>query len=497
MIHPSELVSVLDAILEGIQVVSPEWRYLHVNDAAAHHGRSTKQALIGRSMLECYPGIENTPLFEVMRRCMHERRSHVLENAFTFPDGSVGHFELRIAPVPQGICVLSIDVTDRKQAEAARAEAEERLARAQRLEAIGVLAAGIAHDFNNQLMIIMGAGHAALAQAEGPIREEIETILAAAGSAAQMTRHLLANGGRAAASYIDPCRVAAGFEQVLLRSLPTQIELAFDMGRDVGAVNMDRGELEQILMNLVLNARDASSGVGRITISVRSTCLGPEFTASHPGARVGPHTVIAVTDKGAGMDAATRARIFEPFFSTKESSSGLGLASVHSTVRRRGGFVSVRSEPGAGASFEVYLPSAPAPRADVVDARAASTGSTILFVDDMPEVGRLVAKFFEADSHRVLLATSGEQALALWHEHGAAVDLLVTDISMPGLSGPDLVARMRAQRPGLPVLFMSGFSDSELACAGGMPKDVAFLEKPFAPTQLLELVHELLARRAR
>src|SRR5438874_3192430 len=242
------MVGVLDAVLEGFQIIGPDWRYLHLNAAAASHGRRPAGELLGRTMMECYPGIENSDLFVLLRRCMSERSSHTLENAFTFPDGLVGHFELRIEPVPQGVCVLSIDVSARKQA-------EERLRHAQRMEAVGQLAAGIAHDFNNLLTAMLGQGEIALDRPGGPSREDLEIILAATRSSAQLTRQLLAYGRRTVLvrEVIDPAEVVLGMERLLRSSIDARIDLRVEAPRGLGRVEADRSQLEQILMNLVIN----------------------------------------------------------------------------------------------------------------------------------------------------------------------------------------------------------------------------------------------------
>jgi signal transduction histidine kinase len=502
VIDPKELAEVLDSILEGIQVLGPDWRYLHVNDVAAQHGRSTKQALIGRTIQQCYPGIETTAVFAAMQRCMQDRTAHVMENEFTFPDGSRGHFELRIAPVPQGICVLSIDVTARKEAEAGRRKAEERLLHAQRMEAIGLLASGIAHDFNNLLTVILGQGEIALTRDEGPRTEDVETLVLAARSAAGLTRQLLAYGRRSVQTreVVNLAFVIADLETILQRTLDDRIELVLDTDKPVATVEVDRTQLEQIVMNLVLNARDSIPGRGRITVALDTADFDSDYVLAHPDANLGPHSVLVVSDTGVGMDAATQARIFEPFFTTKVrgSGSGLGLSSVYGIVKQHGGSIVVRSAPGSGSTFLIHLPCAtaratPEPeRPPRHQPRAKGQPATILVVDDRPEIGQLMQMMLTLDSHRVLLAQSGEQALSLWREHRPAIDLLITDSRMPGMSGSDLIHRVRQDDPELPVLCTSAQTEQDLADGGGLVASVSFLEKPFTRTQLRTIVHQML-----
>jgi PAS domain S-box-containing protein len=494
------MVAVLDALLEGFQIIGPDWRYLHLNAAAGRHGKRAPAELIGRTMMECYPGIENTEVFALLRRCLEERTSHTMENAFTYPDGSVGHFELRIEPIPQGVCVLSIDVSARKQA-------EERLRHAQRMEAVGQLAAGIAHDFNNLLTAMLGQGEIALDRPEGPTREDVETILVAARSSAQLTRQLLAYGRRTVVvrEVIDPAAVVRGIERLIRGSLVSRIELRVDAPEGLGRVEADRSQIEQILMNLVVNARDAIPAEGRIAVQLTVADLEEDYVREHAGASVGRHLVLSVSDTGMGMDAATRARIFEPFFTTKERGrgTGLGLATVYGIVKQHGGNIWVYSEPGKGTTFKVYLPATDRP---AIPAAAAPlqiehvpsrpTGlsmQTVLMVEDDEILRRLMQTILTSAGYQPLVATRGDEAIKLWNEHQSAVALLITDVMVPGVQGPEIIRTLRSQRPDLPVICTSGYSDSDLTSRGAMPDGVVFIEKPFSPRVLKQQVQTLLA----
>ncbi len=501
----SVLVAVLDHILEGLQIIDPQWRYLHVNDAAARHGRTTKEALLGKTMLECYPGIEHTEVFALMKKSMTERTPSVLENAFEFRDGSLGHFELRLQPVPQGLCVLSIDITQRKQAIEAQAKAERRLTQAQRMESLGQLAAGVSHDFNNLLTIVLGQSDIALDRAEGPRREDMVAIQDAALAAANLTRQLVAFGRRSVLTreVVDLRTAVRDLVPLLRRTIEARIELTTDTSFETGRVEVDRTQLEQILLNLVVNARDAITGRGRISIAVTSAVLDQEYADAHPGSRVGPHTVLVVQDTGCGMDPATMARIFEPFFTTKEAGrgSGLGLATVYGIVKQHGGNIWAYSEVGSGTSFKIYLPCTDLPASSLpvhgTPVARPVSGATILVVDDMPDVLRVVARMLLAEGHTVHAATSAEDALQLWAANSGAIDLLITDVMLPGRPSSELIGHLRGDRPDLAVLCMSGYDNSHAANAGGLPACDHFLEKPFTPAQLRRKVHEVLADSTR
>lgn len=500
-----ELVGILDSILEGIQVIGRDWRYLHVNDVAARHGRTTKELLIGRTITACYPGIDRTPVWDVMLRAMTDRTSQLLENEFVFPDGSRGHFELRIHPVPQGICILSIDVTARKEAENARRRAENLLQHAQRMEAIGRLASGIAHDFNNLLTVILSQSEIAAARAGGPQPADVATITSAATTAAGLTRQLLAYARQVPMkrSIIDLGEVLEGLRTILERSMENRIQLVVDTSRRVPPVDADRSQVEQIVMNLVLNARDAIEGRGSITIGLDAADLDAAHLAADSCTRPGPHSVLVVRDTGTGMDAATQARMFEPFFTTKPAGrgTGLGLATVYGNVQQHGGAIRVHSVPGSGTTFEVFLPCA---HQSAVGSPLHSTTrvgpsgpATILVVDDTAQIGHLIRMMLAEDRHVVMLATSAEEALHLWKRNRHAIDLVITDHRMPGMSGRELVRRLRREDPHLPVVCTSAPSPSELAGSPEPEGSVAFLEKPFSRASLAAAVATALGHAPR
>ncbi|MEY4513030.1 MAG: hypothetical protein RLZZ450_5152 [Pseudomonadota bacterium] len=498
------LSTMLDSLLEGFQVLDFELRYLLLNRAAAAQGRSTPEALTGRKMVDCYPGIDQTEVFERLQRCLRVRESDMMDNEFKFADGVSSHFELRIEPVPQGVCILSIDVTARKQVEASLRASEERLRHAERMEAVGMLAAGIAHDFNNLLSVILGYGEAALTRSNGPNKTDVEGIMAAARRSADLTRQLLAYGRRQVmrTEIVDPVALVGNLETMLARTIGPDIELTLHVSLPVGRVEVDPSKLEQVVMNLVLNARDAIVDRGHITIGLSEIVLDEAYVSQHPGSTIGAHIVLSVSDTGSGMDATTRARVFEPFYTTKAQGkgTGLGLATVYGIVKQSGGNIWVYSEPGHGSTFKVYLPSSSqsvvrslpprsiAPKSSEV---CKTTPCLVLVAEDDPLLRVLADHALSAAGYQVLLAASGDAALRLCEERDD-IALLVTDVMMAGLRGPELIVRARATRPELKVLCTSGYALSALKTQTTLPDEVSFLEKPYLPSVLVRTVRQLL-----
>jgi signal transduction histidine kinase len=785
--------TVLDHLLEGCQVIGRDWRYLYANEAAARHGRSTPASLVGRTMMDAYPGIERTEIFAVLRRSMEERTPALFENAFVFPDGTTGWFELRFEPVPEGVCVLSIDITQRKLAEislerrtralrtlsrsnqavmraadeeqiirevahvvvheggypkawiglvepssagvrrvtsaaaatappegalaqpsgaggeedlaervaqsgepelvrfrsegsaweraalehglssclalpvrgrdevlgvlviygaepdafdesergildevaldlgygitavrtrraeleaiakleafrqraravfdhaphatfvwqkapdgmrlielneAARAllgdavstiagtpaadvarffpgleedlarclderatgrreidctlpgpggrlrmvltyghvppdrvvvhaqdvtrerRTEARLHATERLEAVGRLAGGVAHDFNNLLSVILTSAEFALTRLapSDPIREDLEQVLAAGQKAAQLTKQLLAFGRR---QVLEPqptdlnC-VLRDLREILERALGADIALELALAPDLGTVMADASQVERILVNLALNARDAMPSGGRVVLETSNAVLD-EHHSGHEVVRPGPYVCLAVTDTGTGMPPEMCERIFEPFFTTKAGKgTGLGLSSVYGIVKQSDGYIWVTSEVGRGTTFRIYLPRVEVPAAARKRAGADSplTGrETVLIVEDEEGVRRASERILKAVGYRVLTAASGPEALQIAARHVGEIDLLLTDVVMPGMSGPEVAARLEKERPNLAVLYMSGYADEAISRHGAPAGGVQFIPKPFSVEQLRRKVREVL-----
>ncbi|MEX2048021.1 MAG: ATP-binding protein [Gemmatimonadota bacterium] len=796
---PGLLESVLDNLIEGLQIIGPDYRYLYLNGAAARHGRSTREALVGRTMMEAYPGIDTTEMFGTLRRCLENQTPAMMENAFVFLDGSLGWFELRFQPIPEGVVILSVDITDRKQAEitlgrsmralhtlsrsnqtlvravdedtlvrevarivvdtggypmawiglaeseggrrvrrvaaavprgapdeaalarlaesrgvaslvdrvlgAARGEVvrfvaetqedgrelweeavrahgfasclvlpvpaqegqlgvlviyanepdafdetelgvlnevaldlgygldalatrageadarveldevrgksraifdhlphatlvwrrgegrltlidfneaarhffkgsplrrgvqaaavaslipdleadltqclndrgavrrevdcpvagaseparlaltyelippnyvilhaqdvtrerltEARLVASERLEAVGRLAGGVAHDFNNLLSVILTSAEFALTQldASSPIRDDIEQVQTAGRKAAALTKQLLAFGRRQLLEpqVTDLNRVLSGLGDMLHRVLAGDIELTIHPARDLGSVMADAGQLERVLVNLALNARDAMPRGGKLTIETANAELDgqEEYPVEVPPGR---YVCVSVTDSGIGMAPDVRDRVFEPFFTTKAGGkgTGLGLSSVYGIVKQSDGFIWVYSEIGQGTTFKVYLPRVDTP---VVEPKPAPPpapaigGETVLIAEDEDGVRRASERILRAVGFRVLTASNGPEAIKLCAELTDVIHLLLTDVVMPGMNGPELASRLRVARPGVKILFMSGYADKAVGQHGILDGGSHFISKPFTVDELRRKVREVL-----
>jgi PAS domain S-box-containing protein len=392
--------------------------------------------------------------------------------------------------------VMAMDISVRQ-------ELESQLRQAQKMEAIGHLAGGIAHDFNNLLTAISGYAQL-LAVDLDPAderRADVERILDASDRAARLTRQLLAFGRRQVLhpEVLDLNVAVRGIDALLRPLIGDTILLTIALDPQLGSVRADPSQLEQVLMNLVTNARDAMPSGGRLTIETANVELDGGYAASHPDAQAGPHVLLAVSDTGTGMDAATLARLFEPFFTTKEpgKGTGLGLATTYGIVKQSGGNIWVYSEPGRGSTFKVYLPRVEADGsiAAAVGRRAseAPAGGTevVLLVEDDADVRALATTILLKYGYTVLSAPDGSAALDV-AAAADAIALLVTDVMMPGLRGPELAARLVALRPGLRVLYISGFAAEAVGDHVLLDGDATYLEKPFTPTALARAVRAVL-----
>ena len=386
-----------------------------------------------------------------------------------------------------------VDVTERKRS-------EEQLQASQKMEALGRMAGGVAHDFNNLLSVILGHAEFALEATElgAPTREDLLGIKTAAERSAALTRRLLAFSRREVASRqsLDMNEVARGLGG-MLRVLSGNIELALDLAPDLGRVEADRVQLEQVLMNLALNARDAMPRGGTLTIATSNQELD-EVSASRHGVKPGPFVVLTVSDTGIGMDKATMARMFEPFFTTKEhdQGTGFGLSTVYGIVQQCAGDITVRSEEGLGTTFELFFP-----RADEgvlhssipAAPRLARRGTeTVLVVEDQPALLQLAKRILVAAGYELLTASSGAEALAICATYVGPIHVSVTDVVMPEMTGPELAEHLRHVRPETKIVFMSGYTNEAFDGMDRQGRLVAFLAKPFTSEALRQIVRETL-----
>ncbi|HTS63775.1 MAG TPA: ATP-binding protein [Candidatus Acidoferrales bacterium] len=390
--------------------------------------------------------------------------------------------------------VVLMDVT-------ARQKLEEQLRQAQKMEAVGMLAGGVAHDFNNLLTIINGYSHLILNNlpVSDPNHQSAEQIMKAGERAATLTGQLLAFSRRQVLQprVLDVNRLIGTLTTMLRRLIGEDIDLQLVLRENLGQVNADPNQLEQVLMNLVVNARDAMPNGGTLTIETTNIDLDENYVHAHVDTKAGRYVLIAVSDTGTGMDDSTKAHAFEPFFTTKGPGrgTGLGLSTVFGIVRQSGGSVDIYSSPGKGTSAKVYLPRVD--RSATVETerrrvKALRGSETILVAEDDEMVRSLVKETLVSHGYSVLDASGAEDAQKIAEIYRGDIQLLITDVVMPKVNGRDLAARLMKGRPGLKVLYMSGYTDGAVVNNGILQKEVAFLQKPFTPTALAEKVREVL-----
>ena len=610
----------LDSLLEGVQIIGHDWRYQYVNETAASHGQRSVEDLLGRTMMECYPGIEQTSTFVALHQVMTKRHRKRLLNDFSFPDGTTRWFDLVIEPVPAGLCVLSIDVTEeRQQAEQLRrteertrfalraaeigvweyradrqevyvSETLERIAglsrsagprpldalmalvdpvdvpgvrktlqsivagdeseltaefrlrhpdakprwirchgrmmadtaggsglfgvaldvtrqrmletqlrQAEKMEALGQLAGGIAHDFNNLLTQILGYCDLLLEELrDDPRRADVEEVRKAGTQASVLTKDLLLFSRKQMPELrvLDLNTIIGDAARMLRRLVGERVDLQLRLDSSLGAVRADPSHVTQVLLNLVANARDAMPDGGTLTIETRNVELDEHYVASHLAARPGHYAQLAVTDSGTGMSREVQARLFEPFFTTKEvgKGTGLGLASVHGVVKQCGGNIWVYSEPDRGTTFKIHLPRVDAvPEQAGLDGNDEAAAGTVLLVEDDASLRRLATRILSLGGFDVRAAAGGTEARRI-AAGSEPVAVLITDVVMPGESGPALAEALRADRPGLPVVYMSGYTDDVVLRQGLIDGSALFVQKPFTPKALLGKVKEAMAR---
>ena len=398
-----------------------------------------------------------------------------------------------------GFAKVTRDLTERKNW-------EEQLNQAQKLEAIGGLAAGIAHDFNNLLSIILSYSELLAQELKtgDPMRADLGEIHAAGLLAVTLTDRLLAFGRQQVLQpkQVDLCKVVAGMETLLRRLIGEDVELVARFAPECGKVLVDPGQMEQVVMNLAVNGRDAMPGGGKLTLEAREVDLDSAYAAEHVGVVAGPHVLLAVTDTGIGMDAATQSRMFDPFFTTKHASkgTGLGLATVFGIVKQSGGTIDVSSVLGRGTTISIYLPmvdraaliaSEPPPP----HSEALRGSETILLVEDDPQVRVLARTILRRYGYNVLDAQSGGDAFLLCEQYSGCIDLLLTDVVMPRMSGRQLAERLLVVRAEMKVLYMSGYTDDAVVRNGIFYSKIAFIQKPITPEPLARKVRAALDAR--
>ncbi len=474
-------------------------RFLAVNETAIRAYGYSRAEFLAMKVDDLWPR-KDVPAFLANLRAMvpgtttgrgsrrHRKKDgRVIDVEVTIHEFNFGSSSCRLA--------IALDVTERNRM-------EEQLRQSQKMEAIGNLAGGIAHDFNNLLSVILSYSELLTATLKpgDPMRDDLEEIFGAGQRAADLTRQLLAFSRQQILQprLIDLNGVIGGVAKMLRRLVGEDVELTLVSGSGLGTVNADPGQVEQVLMNLVVNARDAMPTGGKLTVETANVQLDADYAAAHTEVEPGAYVMLAVTDTGSGMDAATRGRIFEPFFTTKEAGkgTGLGLSTVFGIVRQSGGHIWVYSEPGEGTAIKVYLPQANPAHASaspvIPEIRTRRGSETILLVEDEESVRALARSILERHGYLVLEAQTGGDALLICEQHKATIHVLLTDVVMPRMSGRALAERLGALRPEMKVLYMSGYTDDSIVRHGILDSDVAFLQKPITPDLLTRRVREVI-----
>jgi PAS domain S-box-containing protein len=459
--------------------------------------------VIGKSATFLFPSDCPDELRSIMNQVGQGQHVAPFETIRLHKDGRRLDVSVSVSPIRDaagqtvGASVIARDIRDRKRL-------EQQFLQAQKMEAVGRLAGGVAHDFNNLLTVILGYSELLLdhVRPSDPHFDILREVQRAGERAAELTRQLLAFSRKQVLQprVIDLNRVVTEVDRILRRLIGEDIDLASSLGTSLYPVRVDPGQIEQVLMNLAVNARDAMPHGGKLMIETANIELDETYTRDRPEVRPGPYVMLAVSDTGSGMDAETKARLFEPFFSTKGpgKGTGLGLATVYGIVKQSGGFIYVYSEPGHGTVFKIYLPRVEE-RVDSLVRRAASTEApggteTVLLAEDQEGVRTLARQVLESRGYRVLEARSGQEALELGRKYADSLALLVTDVIMPRMSGRQLADQLTALCTQLRVLYLSGYTDDAIVHHGVLDPSMAFLQKPFTPGALARKVREVLDR---
>ena len=484
----------------GMGHTSLEGQWLRVNQRLCDIVGYTRDELLARTFQDItHPDDLDVDVAATRQLLANEIQTRSREKRYLHKDGSIVWVDLTVSVMrdssgePKAFIAVVQDITGRKQL-------EQELLHSQRMEGVGQLAGGIAHDFNNLLTVIGGRGHLGLAKlkADDPLRRDFELIQKTADRAARLTRQLLAFSRKQLLQprVVDPNDLVQDSANLLKRLIGEEIELVFVPAADVGRVHVDPGQLEQVIVNLAVNARDAMPRGGRLTIETSNAELDAGYAAQHVGVVPGQFVMLEVSDTGVGMDGPTQARIFEPFFTTKGpgKGTGLGLATVYGIVKQSGGHVRVYSEPGVGTAFRIYFPrtDAAVEAETSTDAALPRGQETVLLVEDEEEVRRFTREVLERLGYTVLEATGAMDAVVISERHLGVINVLLTDVVMPQMSGRELAEAIAGARPETKVLFMSGYTDDAIVRHGVLEAGIKFLEKPFSPQTLAVKVREVL-----
>ncbi len=484
-----------------------EGRITELNDAFRQVLGYEREECIGHTTIELGIWADPEDRRRIVQRIREKGFARNIEVCLRGKSGEIRSVALSMEPITidNAECFLSVaaDITARKQAEAEKSKLQEQLVQSQRLEAIGLLAGGIAHDFNNLLMVIMANTELLTTDADGAPGQRAEKIMKSARRAAELTRQLLAFSRK---QTIQPMmtsmnQLVNGVSDLLERLLGENIEVRLALCEKPWPVKVDRAQFEQVIMNLVVNARDAMSEGGRLTLETSNVEIGEELIAKHSFVRPGKYAMLSVTDTGTGMSPEVQARLFEPFFTTKEvgRGTGLGLSMVYGIVKQADGFIFVDSEVGRGACFRIYLPQVAASEAaklweSISLPTSVKKKATILVVEDDDSLRDIASQFLQLDGHKVIVAGDLDEACRVALEHRLEIDLLLTDVVLKGGNAKQLVHRLNEVGCAFRVVYMSGYTPDAIVHHGVLDPGILFLQKPFSKSALLDKVQEAFAQ---
>jgi PAS domain S-box-containing protein len=496
-IDPQDLFkATVEQTIEGIQIIDRNWKYIYINSAAAEQGKSKSEALLGRTMMECYPGIERTELAYAIQNALDGGAPRQLENLFEFPDGSRCWFELLIEPHTMGALIRSVDITDRKRI-------EEQFNHSQKMESIGLLAGGMAHDFNNKLGIMMIYADlikAELSDEQDHIQRYLDNIMIALRDASALTKQLLAFSRKQVLDLrVTNLNDIINYTSDSLRKLIGEnIQLRVSIDEELHNVRVDPSQMDQVILNLVVNARDAMPEGGTLVVETANVELDKEYCSTQMGVEPGPYVMLAISDTGLGMSADVRSRIFEPFYTTKAKGkgTGLGLSSVHGIVNQSRGHIWVYSEPGRGTTFKLYFPEVQERKQNLnlpnLETNELKGTETLLVAEDDQLLRQALTKALETAGYKVFAAADPSEAKKLFMEQKGQFAMLLTDVIMPQSSGHDLATDLSKLKPDLKVVYISGYTENIMAQHQILDSNSILIQKPIATKKLLSSIRQVL-----
>lgn len=486
----------LEQMHEGMQIISRDWRYLYLNQAACLHGQSTKEKLLNRRMMDVYPGIDQTDMFKKLQKSMDEGQSFQLENEFHYPSGSKRWFELSIEPHAQGVMVRSIDITEKKKL-------QEQFWHAQKLDAIGQLAGNLAHDLHNKFNIMMLNCELALdTQDVADRHSSLNAILNSVQQCAELTKQLLVFSRKQVLNLktVNLNALLVEYKRTLPKLMGDDVKMRFELSENLPSIRLDVSQFDQLLLNLCNNAKDAMCSGGSLTVQTQAIELNEKNSEGLSGAPHGRYALLSVTDTGCGMPKEVTERLFEPFFTTKArgKGTGLGLSTVHGIVKQCGGHILVESSPNAGTCFKIYFPQSLENGSTSTDPTNAQESTVkggneiILLVEDEPVLLDVFTSLLTKAGYRVHPCKLPSLARDKFKQIGSEIHLLLTDVVMPETNGVKLAQELRELRPDLKVVFLSGYADTAVVQSEIIENENILIQKPTSRQKLLQVVRDTL-----